>query len=119
MESLAEEAMGTSRLIVHLADFGRARRIQDLERLAWLQRRFETAFLEPILDQARKVPTRLFLAALAEHRAVVGVADSEQPRPNGVPFDERAWAENPQPGELLHMALRSFFQVDGPESKGR
>ena len=112
LDRLAEMAFGESRLIVHLAEFGRARAVADPERLAWLQRWLEERLLRPILDQARKRPTRLLLAALGERVGLVGVADSERPKPNGVPFDERAVADCGAPTGFLHEGVRALFREE-------
>lgn len=112
LERLAEMAFDEGRLLIHLAEFGRARTAGDPERLAWLQRWLEERLLRPILDQARRRPTRLLLAALGERVGLVGVADSEQPQPNGVPFDERAVADCGTPSVLLHEAVRAIFQEE-------
>ncbi|MCX7798743.1 MAG: hypothetical protein N2109_00185 [Fimbriimonadales bacterium] len=108
-ETLAEDAFQARRLIVHLADFRRARAAEDRERLGWLQLQFEARFLRPVMDQARKLPTRLLLAAWGERGALVGIADSEQPRTGDVPFDERALGEPLQPSHSLQEEIRRFF----------
>ncbi|MEJ5170154.1 MAG: hypothetical protein WHU10_04125 [Fimbriimonadales bacterium] len=110
LERLAEMAFDTDRLLIHLPEFGRARLQGDLDRLAWLQRWLEEGLIQPLLDQARKRPTRLMLVALSEGLGLVGVADSERPTPKGVPFDERAIAEGEPPSRFLHEAVRGLFE---------
>lgn len=116
LERLADMAFEEPRLLIHLAEFGRPRAAADTERLVWLQRWLEEKLLRPILDQARKRPTRLLLAALGDGVGLVGVADSEQPKPNGVPFDERAVADCEPPSAFLHEAVRRLFVAEERES---